>query len=360
MRAKTTLLWAVLAAVSLLSLAGCGDGGHEPAEPEERAAVTAVVAVAAIEEIPGQTQATGSVEAWRTVSPGTKILGRIERVLVREGDRVGRGQILAVLERRDLQAAVDQARAALAMAEAGLENAEAQHRRMTELHPRGSVTDKNLEDAVSAYRMATAEVAQARANLSAAEVSLSYAEIRAPFEGRVVAKRIEVGDMAGPGTPLFTVEDISKAKIVLRVPESDVVGLDAGAPGTVRVDVLEEEFPAEVDRVLPSGDPMSRTYEVQMVLDNPQGRLRSGMFARASFARGLREALTVPLDAVVERGQLQGVFVLDADGRARLRWIRLGRVRGERVEVLSGLTAGESYLAAPPPGLADGTPVREG
>jgi hypothetical protein len=84
------------------------------------------------------------------------------------------------------------------------------------------------------------------------------------------------------------------------------------------------------------------------------------MFARASFERGLREALSVPLAAVVERGQLQGVFVLDPDGLARLRWIRLGRVRGERVEVLSGLSEGESYLSAPPPGLADGTPVREG
>jgi RND family efflux transporter MFP subunit len=360
MRAKTILWWALLAAVSILSLAGCGGGGHELAVPEQRAAVTTEVAVAGLEEIPSRTRATGSVQAWRTVSPGTKILGRIERVFVREGDRVGRGQVLALLESRDLQAAVDQARAALAMAEAGLENAEAQHRRMSELHPRGSVTDKNLEDAVSAYRTATAAVAQAKANLLAAEVSLSYAEIPSPFEGRVVAKRVEAGDMAAPGTPLFTIEDISRAKIVLRVPESDVVGLEAGAPGTVRVDVLEEEFPAEVDRVLPSGDPMSRTYEVQMVLENPEGRLRSGMFARASFARGLREALTVPLGAVVERGQLQGVFVLDPDGRARLRWIRLGRIRGERVEVLSGLTAGESYLAAPPPGLADGTPVREG
>jgi RND family efflux transporter MFP subunit len=360
MRAKTILWWALLAAVSVLSLVGCGGGGHEPDEAEPRRAVATEVAVAGLEEIPDQTQATGSVQAWRTVSPGTKILGRIEQVLVREGDGVRRGQVLARLERRDLQAAMDQARAALAMAEAGLENAEAQHRRMTELHPRGSVTDKNLEDAVSAYRTATAAVAQAQANLSAAEVNLSYAEIRSPFEGRVVAKRVEAGDMAAPGTSLFTIEDISKAKIVLRVPESDVVGLEAGAPGTVRVDVIEEDFPAEVDRILPSGDPMSRTYEVQMILDNPDGRLRSGMFARASFARGRREALTVPLAAVVERGQLQGVFVLDPDGLARLRWIRLGRVRGERVEVLSGLSAGESYLAAPPPGLADGTPVREG
>jgi multidrug efflux pump subunit AcrA (membrane-fusion protein) len=109
--------------------------------------------------------------------------------------------------------------------------------------------------------------------------------------------------------------------------------------------------------VIPSGDPASRTYQVQAVLDNPDGRLKAGMFARAAFPSGSREAVAVPLGSVVRRGQLVGLFAVDADARARLRWVRLGRETGGQVEVISGLQAGERFVASPPAGFADGTPV---
>jgi multidrug efflux system membrane fusion protein len=277
---------------------------------------------------------------------------------VREGDRVRSGDLLCRLEDADLRAAVEQAEAAVGMAEANRENAVAQHDRMVELHGRGSVTDKNLEDAVSASRVAEASVRQALAALAAARVSLSYAEVRSPVSGWVVARRTEVGNMAAPGAPLFTIEDLSRVKIVLQVPEADVVGLEAGGAATVEVDVLQRELPAAIHRVMPAGDPSSRTYEVQLVLDNPDGALRSGMFVRGRFARGDREGLRVPRTAVVHRGQLDGLFVVDEAGRARLRWVRLGRVEDDRVLILSGLEAGERFVVDPPVELVDATPVR--
>jgi RND family efflux transporter MFP subunit len=284
-------------------------------------------------------------------------LGRLEEIRVREGDRVRKGDVLARLEDADLRAAVEQSRAAVRMAEANLENAEAQHGRMANLQKRGSATEKSLEDAVAAFRVAEAGLEQARANLLAAEVALSYSELQAPMGGWVVRKLVETGDMITPGTPLLVIEDLSRVKVTFHVPETDVVGLKEGSPAEVSVDVLGQVYDAAVDRVVPSGDPASRTFRVQLILDNTDGILRSGMFARARFLRGERQALAIPMDAVVRRGGLDGVFVVEEDLRARLRWLKLGRAEGELVEVLSGLEVGHRLVIRPPAGLADGVAV---
>jgi RND family efflux transporter MFP subunit len=345
----------VLLATALV--VGCGGGRHDADSAATAEPVEVDTRVAALEEVPVTVEATGSIEPRVRVSPGTKVLGRIAEVACEEGQHVRAGDVLVRLEKRDLEAAVNQARAAVTMAEAQLENARAQHDRIVALHAKGSVTDKNLEDASAAYRVAEAAVEQATANLAAAQVMLGYAEIRSPVSGWVVAKMAEAGDMASPGAPLVTVEDLSRVKVVVEVPESDVVGLAPGDPATVTIDVAGRSQDAEVARVVPAGDPRSRTYRVELLLDNPEGRLKSGMFARAGFRRGSREAVVVPGTAVLERGQLRGLFVVDSDGRARLRWIRLRGAPADRFEVLSGLEPGERYLVAPPSSFADGTPV---
>ena len=350
-----------VAALALAALA-CGGGADGPAAtlPDAPAVAATVASVEAV-TLPQWTEATASVEAWRRVTPGTKILGRVERIAVREGDRVAAGMTLAKLESRDLEAAVEQARAAVAMAYAQFTVAEAMRRRMTDLLARGSATAKNVADAEAGFEVAAAAVAQARANVAAADVMLGYADVRSPIAGWVVERRIEAGDMASPGVPLFVVEDLSKAKVVVQVPESDVLGLAVGVQAIVSVPVLAVEVAGTIARLVPAGDPESRTYEVQIVLVNPDGALRSGMFARARFDRGAREAVVVPTSAIVRRGQLDGVFVLDSDGRARTRWIRTRAIPGDpaRMEVTSGLGVGERFLLAPPAALADGGRVKE-
>lgn len=362
-------IFPVLTSFALLLSAGavvaCGDGEMSAAEQGSGAApapAAVELLTAKLESLPLETRATGILEAASRVSPGTKILGRIDRVAVGEGDRTEKGALLARLESRDLEAAVSQAEAAVRMADAQLENARAQRARIEELHGRGSVTDKNLEDVVAAHRVAEAALDQARANLAAARVTLSYAEIRSPLAGWVVDKRAEAGDMATPGVPLFTIEDLSRVKAVVQVPEADVVGLEEGAPAAV--EVLGREIDATVDRIVPAGDPASRTFSVRLWLDNADGVLKSGMYARVGFVRGERSALVVPAAAVVARGQLEGLFVAGDDGLLRLRWIKTGRRyegaggSGPRLEILSGLEEGERFVARPAPGLADGLPYR--
>ncbi len=345
--------------IALIAAVGCGAPPQAPPVAEDSTAtVTTTVAIAQLAPIPVLTEASGSVEASRTASPATKIMGRVRELTVREGDRVSAGQVIARIESADLEAAVAQARAAVVMAEATLENAATHHARMEQLHAQRSVTDKNLEDATAGHRVAAANLEVTRANLLAAEVMLSYAEVSTPISGWVSAKMIEEGDMAAPGRPLLVIEDLSRVKVRVSVPESAVVRL---APGqSADVTLLERTRPATIDRIMPTGDPATRTFTVDLVIDNPDGEIKAGMFARAAFETGVREVLHVPTSAIVERGQLQGVFTVNENDRAALLWVKLGPARDDEIEVVSGLRPGERYLPTPAPEVRDGVRVVTG
>ena len=189
--------WITLLATVGLAVS-CG-GQVEPQPVDDRASVSVRVVVAAVDRVDDVIDSTGTVEPRLRVSPGTKILGRIAKVEVRVGDVVRRGALLAQLERADLEAAVSQARAAVAMATAQMDNAGSQFRRMQELHSRGSATEKEFEDASAGHRVSQAALQQAEANLLAAEVTLGYSEIRSPVGGYVTAKHVESGTWRIPG-----------------------------------------------------------------------------------------------------------------------------------------------------------------
>jgi len=353
-------IWAtaLLGLLATTVAAACG-GDHDPAAeivlPRDPVVVDMVVAE--LTEVPMVSTATGSAEPWRRVSPGTKLLGRVNEVFVREGDRVREGQLLARLESLDLEAALAQARASIVMAEASLENAEAHHRRMTDLHQQKSVTDKNLEDATAGFRVASASLEVARANLAAAEATLSYAEVHTPVSGWVISKLIEAGDMSAPGAPMFVIEDLSRIKVTVTVPEAEVTRLEVGSSAEVFIDVLGDKMVAEIDRIMPAGDRATRTFAVQLLLNNPEGLLKSGMFARVDFPVGSRSTLVVPVTSIVRRGQLEGILVVGPESIAHLRWIKLGHHFETGVEVLSGLAAGDRYLVSPSGSVGDGTAV---
>ena len=353
-------LWA-FALLGLLATTGAAAcvTDNEPVAQDvvSRAPVAVDTAIAEIVEVPLVSTATGSAEPWRRVSPGTKLLGRVSEVLAREGDRVEEGQLLATLESRDLEAAVVQARASVTMAEANLENAEAQHRRMIDLHEQKSVTDKNLEDATAGFRVARASLELARANLAAAEVTISYAEVHTPVSGWVITRLVETGDMSAPGAPMFVIEDLSRIKVRVTVPEAEVTSLEVGSSADVFIEVLGEKREAKIDRIMPAGDRATRTFAIQLLLNNPDGAIRSGMFARVEFTHGKRAALIVPETAIVRRGQLEGILVVGSEGAAHLRWVKLGRHLDTGVEVLSGLETGDRYLTSPPANVGDGAPV---
>lgn len=286
-------------------------------------------------------RAAGTVRALRRAELGTRMMGRIESVRVRAGDRVRAGQVLATFDRASQLAARRQAAAGLELAAANL-------RRMERLYADSAIPVAQLEGARASF-------AQAEGQASAADAELTYAELAAPFAGVVTARLADPGDLAAPGHPILVVEDEGAREIVVAAPEA--IARQLGTGQTVEVDIGAEErtITARVAAVVPAADPASRTVEVRLTTAE---RLTSNLTAVANLpvqdAGG--PALTLPPEAVVERGQLTGVFVFAADSTVRLRWIRLGRRAPGLVEVASGLEPGD-LVARDAGGVRDGEPA---
>lgn len=350
---------ALLLPAGLLAIA-CG-GGHERPPREALPPVAAPVAAVAQAPWASALEATAGIEPFRRATPGTVLMGRVDSIQKREGDTVRAGDVLARIASGDVAARRAQAEAAVSAARAMEENARRTRERMERLHLRQAASDKNLEDAVAGHDAAAAQLRAAEEGVRAAGVYVDYAVVRAPFDGVVSRRNVEKGDMAAPGMALFVVEDLSRMKAVAEVPESAVSGLRAGAPAEVVVTSLGGAIRSGVvDEILPAADPRSRTFTVRVVLDNADGALRSGMFARLRLPGEVGSAgviVSVPDRAVVRRGPLTGVFTVDDGGVARLRWVTLGTARDGSVEVLTGLEAGERIVTAPPADLEDGRTV---
>jgi RND family efflux transporter MFP subunit len=347
------------AALALAALAAaCGADPHErrpgfSGEPVEVRA-EAVDAGAWSEGL----EVTGTIAAFRRASPGTVLMGRVEAVLRREGDRVVAGEPLARIEVREVTARLAQAEAGVAAARAQEDNARITLERMERLHARQAAPRKAVDDAVAGHDAARAARQAAEAAVEAGRSSVGHGVVRAPFAGTVTERRIEAGDLASPGMPLFVVEDLSRVKVEAHVAESLAHGFVPGAVVRVEVPSAGVAIDGTVTEVLPAADPASRTLAVRVVLDNAGGDLRPGMFARLALAGVEARAVSIPEAAVVRRGPLAGVFVVAADGTARLRWLSLGTARDGRIRVLAGLEAGSRVVVSPPAALEDGRPVR--
>lgn len=346
-------------AVALLAVS-CG-GGEPHERPAARPAVEAPVASVSTGPAAGGIGATAGLEPIRRAAPGTVLMGRVESIGKREGDRVRAGETLARIASGDVAARKAQAEAAVTAARAAEENARRLRERMERLHARDAASTKTLEDATLGHEAAAAQLRAAEEGVLAADVYVGYATVRAPFDGVVTKRNVEIGDLAAPGMPLFTVEDLSRMKVEAQVAETTATALSPGAPVEVEIDALPG--PARegtIAEILPAADAKSRTFTVRVLLENPDGALKPGMFARLrlpSPAGDAEAALLVPETAIVRRGPLTGVFVLDDGSVARLRWITLGRSRDGAVEALTGLSAGERIVTEPPSALEDGRTV---
>lgn len=340
---------AVLAVLGGVVLLATREGGRpsptqsvvaRPASPAGSTPVSLVEVAAG--DVPIHVEASGRVASMREAVLSTKLQGTIETLAVREGSVVAAGQTLLTLDNRHILTQ-------LAAADAEVENARDRLARMERLFTEESVAKQELENAQRAYKVAAA-------TKEGIAVQLSYTVVKAPFAGVVTEKRVEVGEMTSPGLPLLKVEDVTRLRLEATVAESDLKAISVNDKVPVLVDALgTEPLQGVVTRVLPTGDPATHTFLVKADLPPVRG-LKSGMFGRLRFQHGTARTLLVPRGAVVSRGGLTGVYVVGADKAARLRFIKLGRSFEERVEVVSGLTAGEKVLADGALGR-DGEPV---
>ncbi|HET9594441.1 MAG TPA: efflux RND transporter periplasmic adaptor subunit [Anaeromyxobacteraceae bacterium] len=280
-----------------------------------------------------------SVQAARRATIATRISAQVREVLVREGGAVKAGQALVRLADADV-------RGQLAAAEAALASASAHERRIGALLAERAATPSELE-------MAVAQRAQAEAAVQGARTTLEYAELRAPFAGTVQARRVEPGDLVGPGQPLLVLEG-SALELAASLSEEEARGLAVGR--RVRFEAEGVGGEAEVTALTPGGDPVSHRRGLKARILGDPG-LRSGAFARIAVSGKGRDGggAWVPRSALVERGDLTGVFVA-ANGKAELRWISVGEPLGDRVAVRAGLSDGERVIDRPG-ALRDGDEV---
>jgi RND family efflux transporter MFP subunit len=358
MNIQLRLLFLMLPAV--FRLAGCSsEQTHTTPSPE----TVRNIDVLAVQQanVPDLLEAVGTVRAAQTSDAASQMMGNIVEIRAHEGDHVQRGQVLAVIDDSQPRAAVDRATAAdLAAqqqavgADSDLALAESTLERYQNLYEKKSVSPQEFDEvkarqqAARARRdMAKAGQAQAQAALSQARTSLDYTRIRAPFDGVVTEKKADSGTLASPGMPIFTVEDVRRYRLEVTVNENDLQYVRTGQQVSVVIDALNgARLNGKVVQIVPAADPASRTFLVKIDLPT-ETHLRSGLFGRAQFSRGERQALLIPRSAVVERGQLLGIYVLDQNRVASLRYITLGKPSGADVEVLAGLQDGERLVAKP-------------
>ena len=349
-------LLGVLSLVLVMAVIGCGSG-DEPAHYEPKT-VRADLVAAARTVIPRTTMASGTIEAENSIEVSTRLMGHVREVLVREGQTVDIGQVLVRIDDTDIQARKRQAEAGIAEAQAVLDNASTNLQRFERLFAENSVSRAQLDDVRTGRDRAQAGLTQAQAGLAEVNVHLSYLSIKAPSTGTVTRRLVDPGDMANPGAPLVMLEQNGIMKVRAGLAERDVDLVDVGGEVTVKITSLSQAiYTVPVARILPAANPMSRTFDLEAYLPNEDGRLRSGMFARVEVPVGSREAVLLPAEALHSRGQLTGVWLVDDQDVAHLRWIRVGRTMGDEVEVLSGLQGGERVILRADLPLVEGDKV---
>jgi membrane fusion protein (multidrug efflux system) len=323
------------------ALVGCGK--HDRTADNTAALPPAIVRVETVQSKvrPVTEEVVGTVRARQHATLEAKVSGRIEALPVKLGERVEPGQLIARLEAEEIRARLDQAAAAL-------EQAERDHKRVAALFAQQGATQAELDAADSRLRGARGAVSEAKA-------MLGYVEVTAPFAGLVTKKWVDVGDLAVPGKPLVDIQDPAVLQLEADVPEAIASSVTIGARMEVRVDSVTNTFSGVVSELAPVADPSSRTFRVK--LDLPAGNgLMPGQFARLRVPIGESRSLRVPLTALVRRGQIEIVFVVNGN-RAQLHLVKTGEQVGSEIEVLSGLDSGQAVVVDGAAVLSDGQPV---
>jgi RND family efflux transporter MFP subunit len=278
--------------------------------------------------------AEATVEAVQQATVAAQIAGRVLDIRVDAGQRVKQGELLMRIDARE-------AAGGDAAAQANLVQARASYERTRNLHAQKFVSQAALDQAEAAFK-----AAQGSAGASGA--TYSHASVTAPISGLIAERHVQVGEMAAPGTPLVTVFDPKGLRVIVSIPQSRLAAVKRS--GEARVEFPESNLSVPVRRieVLPAVDAKSQTATARLYLpDNIEGVV-PGMAARAHFAIGQAKKLTVPAAAVIRRGEITAVYVLDDKGAGRMRQVRLGEpVANGDLELLAGINSGERVSLEP-------------
>ncbi|MFZ5841947.1 MAG: efflux RND transporter periplasmic adaptor subunit [Pseudomonadota bacterium] len=295
----------------------------------------------------GHYVADGLVEAVRQSVLSAQTAGRIVERPVEAGASVKRGSLLVRIDDREAAQAESARRAELAAAEAQLANAQAELERTRQLFQKSLVGQAALDRAETAQRAALAQVRALSASSDVSTTQRSFTRVLAPYDGLVSAVQVQVGDMAVPGKPLLTVYDPSAMRIIASLPVALLSQWQREQTVTVALAQQTLTLTTAAITVLPVTDPNAQQVQVRLDLPQTPAGLLPGMFAKVLFPVGSRPQLQVPTSAVIQRGELSAVYVLNMQNQYSLRQVRLGARSGDFVEVAAGLSDGEQIALDP-------------
>ncbi len=359
------VIWLSLFAASAALIAGC-HGGESASTPATTQTVEARVVESRQQQVALGLSSTGTVHARESAVVSAQVMGRIQQVLVHEGDSVRAGQTLVVLDDAALRASVDQAQAgvkaaqnAQAAAQTNAALASSTLDRYKQLESEKSVSPQEMDEvsrraeaAAANLEAVRAQTDAARAQETGARTMMSYTRLVAPFAGVVTARMADPGTMAAPGVPLLQIDQAGALQLQASVDESAIGAIHKGMKVPVAIDGGTSTSGAGVNltgtvaEIVPAADPSSHSFLVKIDLPSST-QMRAGMYGTAMFANGTKQAILIPRSAVVSRGSLSCAYVLDSQGIAQLRYLTLGGQQGDLVEVLSGVSTGEKLVDAP-------------
>ena len=350
---RTTAALALALALAL----GCSDG--QAVVPEMKLPLVSAMPVT-IEDLEDRVTAVGELVAPQHAEISAEVDGRVTELMLVEGQSVTAGDPLLELDPAKRRLELAAARAHVSEAAASVENVRRQVLRQRELQARNISSQSALDDSETALRLAQAKLAAAKADLGVESRALEEATVRAPFDGMVVRRMVSLGEYVQVGRSLVEIVSLNPIEVEFRVAEIDSSFVRLGQEVAVHVAPYpDRSFGAKVTVISPTIDPNTRTLRVKAVVDNAEGLLRPGLFARADLGLSVHEGVAVvPSSAVLQRVDGSVVFVLDGADRATRRVVQLGSFQEGRVEITKGLRAGDRVLVRGHADLLDGQQVR--
>ncbi len=305
---------------------------------------------------------SGEVTAKQTANISTRMMGYVNKIYVKPGDKVSTGQLLVSISSDDILAKKAQVQAMITEAEAAAKNSKRDLERFTILHAQNSVSDKELENVTLQNTSMDAKVQMARQQMNEVNAMLAYTNIRAPFSGVITQKMMDEGSMANPGMPILAIEQSGELQIIASVPENYIPFVKVGDIAKIEIKSLDVTIDGRVSELSPSAFRTGGQYAMKLAIETKdKENIRSGMYVNILIPNETEESITskIMLDksSIVYRDQLTGVYVIDDQSQANLRWVRLGKNIGDQVEVLSGLSQNDKIVSKSESKLYNGVKV---
>lgn len=296
--------------------------------------------------LPDERVLDGVVEAVNQSTVSAQTAGRVETIMVDVNDFVPQGAPIIRIRNIEQRAGLDQAQANLREAQARFQEAEAEYNRIRSVFEKRVVAKAQMDAATAGFDAAKARLEAAQAGVSQAKESLGYTTINAPYSGIVLERHVQLGETVQPGKPLMTGFSLDELRVVANVPQRLIVPVRQYKKAWVFQPNSGKPIAAEKLTFFPYADPQSNVFKVRVYLPKKIEGFYPGMFVKTAFQVGEASGLTVPRQAVAQRGEVSAVYVV-RDGQVRLRQVRPGRGEGEQVEILAGLEPGERVALDP-------------